>query len=282
MAQKYDNEHHEYWKASTVSTKEHWAPLVKAKIAEVMADTSFVVPTSDFSSITSPNAGFALGIDHTLLKPDATSTQIDELCDQAIRYKFKSCCVNGANVEHVSRRLEGSGVLTCAVIGFPLGAGTTAAKAFEAKDAAKNGAHEIDMVVNIGALKIGNYALVHQDILAVVEAAAATTAKAKVKVILETVFLSDQQKIAGSFLAAEAGAAFVKTCTGFSGGGATAADVLLMRKSVAYKEGVKVKASAGIRSFDKCLEMFKAGAERIGTSSGAAIMESAEVAAGSY
>ncbi|KAJ6478099.1 hypothetical protein C8R47DRAFT_1139352 [Mycena vitilis] len=280
MAQTYDNEHHEQWKSSIVSANEHWAPLVKAKIAEVLGHSTFVVPTSAFSSITSPNPEFALGIDHTLLKPDATSTQIDELCDQAIRYKFKSCCVNGANVEQISRRLKGSGVLTCAVIGFPLGAGTAAAKAFEAKDAAKNGAHEIDMVVNIGALKAGNYALVYQDILAVVEAAAATTAK--VKVILETVFLSEEQKIAGSFLAAEAGAAFVKTCTGFSGGAATAADVLLMRKTVAYKEGVKVKASAGIRSFDKCLEMFKAGAERIGTSSGTAIMESAEVAAGSY
>ncbi|KAJ7031872.1 hypothetical protein C8F04DRAFT_1004484, partial [Mycena alexandri] len=258
-------------------SNEHWAPRVKAKMAEVLADTAFTVPANDFLSITSPSAVFALAIDHTLLKPDATSAQIDELCDQAIRYKFKSCCVNGANVEQVSRRLEGSGSLTCAVIGFPLGAGTTTAKAFEAKDAVERGAKEIDMVVNIGALKAGNFALVHSDIKAVVEAAGTT-----VKVILETVFLSDEEKIAASFLAAEAGAAFVKTCTGFSGGGATAADVLLMRKSVAYNSGVKVKASAGIRSFDKCLEMFKAGAERIGTSSGAAIMESAEVAAGSY
>jgi len=258
-------------------SNEHWSPLVKAKVAEVLADTSFAVPTSEFSSITAPDAKFALAIDHTLLKPDATSAQIDELCDQAIRYKFKSCCVNGANVQQVSRRLEGSSTITCAVIGFPLGAGTTAAKAFEAQDAVKSGAKEIDMVVNIGALKAGNYALVYSDIRAVVEAASTT-----VKVILETVFLSHEEKIAGSFLAAEAGAAFVKTCTGFSGGGATAADVLLMRKSVAYKSGVKVKASAGIRSFDKCVEMFKAGAERIGTSSGAAIMESAEVAAGSY
>ncbi|KAJ7464338.1 hypothetical protein FB451DRAFT_1340807 [Mycena latifolia] len=258
-------------------TNEHWSPIIKSKVAEVLADSSFTMPASDFSSITAPNATFALAIDHTLLKPDATPAQIDELCNQAIRYKFKSCCVNGANVEQVSRRLEGSGSITCAVIGFPLGAGSTAAKAFEAQDAVKNGAKEIDMVVNIGALKAGNYSLVHADIRAVVEAA-----DAPVKVILETVFLTDEEKIAASFLATEAGAAFVKTCTGFSGGGATAADVLLMRKSIAYKPGVKVKASAGIRSFDKCLEMFKAGAERIGTSSGAAIMESAEVAAGSY
>ncbi|KAJ7736571.1 hypothetical protein DFH07DRAFT_99479 [Mycena maculata] len=258
-------------------SNEHWTPLVTAKIAEVLADVPFSVPPSEFSSITSPDSKFALAIDHTLLKPDATPAQIDELCDQAIRYKFKSCCVNGTNVTQVSRRLQGSGSLTCAVIGFPLGAGATAAKAFEAKDAVQNGAQEIDMVLNIGALKNGNYALVHADILAVVEAAGTT-----VKVILETVFLSDEEKIAASFLAAEAGATFVKTCTGFSGGGATAADVLLMRKSVAYKPAVKVKASAGIRSFEKCLEMFKSGAERIGTSSGAAIVESVQVAAESY
>jgi deoxyribose-phosphate aldolase len=130
----------------------------------------------------------------------------------------------------------------------------------EARDAVAHGAKEVDMVVNIGALKAGDFSLVYSDIRAVVEAAGTP-----VKVILETVFLTDEEKIAASFLAAEAGAAFVKTCTGFSGGGATAADVLLMRKSVAYKAGVKVKASAGIRSFEKCLEMFRAGAERIGT-----------------
>ncbi|KAK7034103.1 hypothetical protein R3P38DRAFT_2913162 [Favolaschia claudopus] len=246
-------------------SNDRWITLVYAKVAEVLADTSLVVPTSEFSSIAAPtDPTFALAIDHTLLKPDATAVQIDLLCDQAIRYKFKSCCVNGANVQHVSRRLQASGVLTCAVIGFPLGAGTSAAKAFEAKDAVQNGAHEIDM-------------LVFSDIQAVVSAAGTP-----VKVILETVFLTDEEKIAASFIAAEAGAAFVKTCTGFSGGGATAADVLLMRKSVAYKPYVKVKASAGIRSFEKCVEMFVSEAERIGTSSGTAIMESAEAVAGSY
>ncbi|CAK5267942.1 unnamed protein product [Mycena citricolor] len=259
------------------SSTTHWTPLVSAKISEVLADTNFIVPTTEFSSIASPDSVFASGIDHTLLKPEATLAQIDSLCAQAIKYKFKSCCVNGANVGRVSKNLEGSGVLTCAVIGFLLGAGTSASKAFEAADAVKHGAHEIDMVVNIGALKSGDYGLVHDDIRAVVVSAAVP-----VKVILETVFLSDEEKIAASFLAADAGAAFVKTCTGFLGGGATAGDVLLMRKTVAFKEGVKVKASAGIRSFEKCVEMFKAGAERIGTSSGAAIMESVDVAAGSY
>jgi len=256
---------------------EECTPLVKAKVAEVLAHTDFVVPQTDCSLITTPDATFALAIDHTLLKPDATPAQIDSLCEQAILYKFKSCCVNGTNVEQVSRRLAGSGVFTCAVIGFPLGAGTAASKAFEAADAVKSGAHEIDMVLNIGALKAGNYALVHDEILAVV-----ATAAAPVKVILETVLLSDEEKIAASFLAAEAGAAFVKTCTGFSGGAASAEDVLLMRKTVAYKAGVKVKASAGIRNFDKCLEMFRAGAERIGTSSGAAIMQSVDATGGSY
>ncbi|KAJ7289340.1 hypothetical protein C8J57DRAFT_1114978 [Mycena rebaudengoi] len=258
-------------------TTEEWTPRIQAKVAEVLADTSSTVPLSDALSITSADAKFARAIDHTLLKQDSTPAQIDELCDQAIRYKFKSCCVNGANVKQVAKRLEGSESVPCAVIGFPLGAGTTAVKAFEAKEAVNDGAKEIDMVVNIGALKAGDYGLVYSDIKGVVDAAGTT-----VKVILETVFLTDEQKIAASFLAAEAGVEFVKTCTGFAGGGASAADVLLMRKTVAYKAGVKVKASAGIRSLDKCLEMFKAGAERIGTSSGAAIMVSAEAAAGSY
>ncbi|KAJ6590253.1 hypothetical protein B0H10DRAFT_2092929 [Mycena sp. CBHHK59/15] len=258
-------------------TNDHWARLVQAKVAEILADTALDIPLSDPSSITTPDAKFALTIDHTLLKPNATPAQIEELCDQAIQYKFKSCCVNGVNVAQVAQRLQGSGTIACAVIGFPLGAGTSAAKAFEAKDAVANGAHEIDMVLNIGALKAGNYALVHADIRAVVEAA-----QTIVKVILETVFLTDAEKIAASFLAAEAGAAFVKTCTGFAGGGATAADVLLMRKTVAYKAGVKVKASAGIRDFDKCVEMFKAGAERIGTSSGAAIMQDLKVTSTGY
>ncbi|KAJ7058175.1 hypothetical protein C8F01DRAFT_1149843 [Mycena amicta] len=261
----------------TTTNDGDWPTRVKAKVAEVFANEDFVVPETQFSSITAPNLTFALAIDQTLLKPEATPAQINSLCDQAIMHKFKSCCVNGTNVMQVARRLQGSGVLTCAVIGFPLGAGTSAAKAFEAADAVKSGAHEIDMVVNIGALKAGEYDLVFNDIFVVVAAASVP-----VKVILETVFLTDEEKIAASFLAAEAGAVFVKTSTGFSGGGATKEDVLLMRKTVAYKAGVKVKASAGIRSFEKCVEMFEAGAERIGTSSGAAIMQSVEATSGAY
>ncbi|KAF7309922.1 hypothetical protein MIND_00364500 [Mycena indigotica] len=260
-----------------MTTTNDWTVRVQAKIAQVLAEEDFIVPETQFSSITEPNATFALAIDHTLLKPDATQEQIASLCDQAIMNKFKSCCVNGANVSQVAERLQGSGVLTCAVIGFPLGAGTSASKAFEAADAVKCGAQEIDMVINIGALKAGQYESVFNDIFAVV-----VSANVPVKVIIETVFLTDQEKVAACFIAAEAGAAFVKTCTGFSGGGASKEDVLLMRKSVAYKANVKVKASAGIRSFDKCLEMFAAGAERIGTSSGAAIMQSVEASSATY
>ncbi|KAF5336724.1 hypothetical protein D9758_015087 [Tetrapyrgos nigripes] len=258
-------------------TTEEWTALIADKIAQVKSDNS--LPDSSFASITTPNELFASTIDHTLLKPDATPAQIDELCDQAIKYKFKSCCVNGVNVKQVSDRLKGSDSIPCAVIGFPLGAGTTDAKVFEAKDAISNGAKEIDMVLSIGTLGSKSYSSVFSDIHSVVQA----SHPVPVKVILETVFLTDEEKIAASFLSAEAGAAFVKTCTGFLGGGATKEDVQLMWRTVKYKGGsVKVKASAGIRSFEKCLEVLKAGAERIGTSSGAAIMQNAEVAAGTY
>ncbi|KAF8886286.1 deoxyribose-phosphate aldolase [Infundibulicybe gibba] len=249
---------------------EEWASLIESKISAITTSQSVQDPETRQNTISSPlDAGFPLTVDHTLLKPDATPQQIDDLCDQALRYKFKSCCVNGANVRQVASRLHGSTSVACCVIGFPLGAGTTKAKAFEAQQAVEDGAQEIDMVINIGALKAADYALVYKDIRAVVDASSDHT----VKVILETVFLSDNEKIAASFVAAEAGAAFVKTCTGFSGGSATAADVALMKRAVAHRD-VKVKASAGIRSFEACHEMLNAGAERIGTSSGVAIMES--------
>jgi len=164
------------------------------------------------------------------------------------------------------------------VVGFPLGAGSSKAKSFEARQAVEDGAKEIDMVLNIGALKSRNYTLVFDDIRAVVDAVRGHT----VKVILETVFLSDEEKIAASFIAAEAGAQFVKTCTGFLGGAASAADVALMKKTVQYKGHVKVKASAGIRSLATCLEMLQAGADRIGTSSAVAIMQNAENNSNAY
>ncbi|KAI3614229.1 deoxyribose-phosphate aldolase [Moniliophthora roreri] len=250
-------------------SNEEWAVLIAQKASEVLADNSEC--DSSLTTITAPDDQFALAIDHTLLKPDSTPAQIDQLCDEAIKYKFKarSCCVNGANVKQVAERLQGSSSIPCAVIGFPLGACTTAAKGFETRDAITSGAQEIDMVIPIGTLKAKDYKTVFTDISFVVQAASPVP----VKVILETVFLTDEEKIAASFIAAEAGTAFVKTCTGFLGGGATIEDVKLMWRTVRYKEGkVKVKASGGVRTFEKCLAMFKAGAERIGTSSGAAII----------
>ncbi|KAF8624153.1 hypothetical protein AX17_007215 [Amanita inopinata Kibby_2008] len=255
-------------------TLEEWTSLVQAKINQVLSDSdsdSKKPELGPFSSIQSPKETlFPQVIDHTLLKPDATPAQIDELCAQAIKYNFKSCCVNSVNVKQVSECLAGTQIITCSVVGFPLGASCTAVKAFESSQAIKDGAREIDMVINIGALKAKQYHVVHDDIRAVVQA----SSPHPVKVIIETVFLSDEDKVAASFLAAEAGAAFVKTCTGFSGGGASAEDVTLMKRTVAYK-GIKVKASAGIRSFEKCAEMLRAGADRIGTSSGVVIMENA-------
>ncbi|KAG6844827.1 hypothetical protein H0H87_003394 [Tephrocybe sp. NHM501043] len=238
-------------------TNDEWRDIISLRIDEVKK-------LPDFVPITPPSISghlIALTIDHTLLKPDATSAQIDTLCDEALKYKFKSCCVNGSHVAHVATRLAGSSTVPCCVIGFPLGAGNSKSKAFETRVAIEDGAKEIDMVLNIGALKSGNYALVHDDIATVIAAAASHP----VKVILETTFLSNEEKIAASFIAAEAGAAFVKTCTGFLGGAASVADVALMKKTVQYKGKVQVKASAGIRSLKTCLELLEAGADRIGT-----------------
>ncbi|KAH7870602.1 uncharacterized protein C8R40DRAFT_1211784, partial [Lentinula edodes] len=224
---------------------------------------------------------FPLTIDHTLLKPDATSAQIDVLCYEVIRYGFKSCCVNGVHVKQVAERLHGSKSIPCAVIGVPLGASTTAVKVFEAQDAIFNSARKIDMVINIGALKYKSYTTVFNDICAVAEACHSSLTqtseeamrKVNLKVILKTIFLSDSEKIAGAFIAAEASADFVKMCIGFGGGGATMEDVGLLYRSVEYTSGrndgkgdkVKVKTSAGIQSFEKCVEMLGAGAERVGT-----------------
>ncbi|KAL0954212.1 hypothetical protein HGRIS_005340 [Hohenbuehelia grisea] len=245
-------------------TTEEWAEVVREKIQQVLGgeEAGSVTVDPDYEK------KLAQYIDHTLLKPDATPAQIDALCNEALQYGFKSCCVNGANVAQVARRLEGSASIACAVIGFPLGASTSPVKAYETEDAIRDGAREIDMVVNVGALKAGLYPLVFSDIAAVVSAAG----KVPVKVILETALLTDAEKVAGSFIAAEAGAAFVKTCTGFGGGGASVSDVSLMRKAVAYKPEVQVKASAAIRSYEACVAMIRAGATRIGTSSGVTIM----------
>ncbi len=209
-------------------------------------------------------------IDHTLLKADATEAQVRKLCDEALRYGFASVCVNPTNVALAASILRGSQVRVCTVIGFPLGATTPTAKAVETRDALANGAQEVDMVINVGALKSGNYDVVKRDVYAVVDAAAG---QAVVKVILETALLSDEEKIKACLIAKYAGADFVKTSTGFGPGGATVADVALMRRTVGSNMGVK--ASGGIRDFDTAQKMVAAGATRIGASASVAIVKAA-------
>ncbi|MFC0298396.1 deoxyribose-phosphate aldolase [Geobacillus jurassicus] len=206
-------------------------------------------------------------IDHTLLKPEATEQQIVQLCAEAKQYGFAAVCVNPTWVKTAARELSGTDVRVCTVIGFPLGATTPETKAFETKNAIENGAREVDMVINIGALKSGDDGLVERDIRAVVEAAAG---RALVKVIIETTLLTDEEKVRACQLAVKAGADYVKTSTGFSGGGATVEDVALMRKTVGDRAGVK--ASGGVRDRETAEAMINAGATRIGTSSGAAIV----------
>lgn len=214
-------------------------------------------------------------IDHTLLKPDASQEQIETLIEEAKKYDFASVCVNPTWVNFAAQALKATDVKVCTVIGFPLGANTPELKAFETSDAIQNGANEIDMVINIGALKSRNFDLVERDIRAVVEAAKGTL----VKVIIETCLLTDDEKVKACQIAQEAGADFVKTSTGFSTGGATVADVALMRKTIGPDMGVK--ASGGARSYEDALAFIKAGATRIGASSGVAIMEG-DVANGDY
>jgi deoxyribose-phosphate aldolase len=214
---------------------------------------------------------FAEFIDHTLLKPDATHDQIVKLCEEAKEHNFASVCVNPTNVSLASSLLRDTPVKVCTVIGFPLGATTPTAKAIESRDAIANGASEVDMVINVGALKSGDYDLVRKDIEAVVDAA---RGKALVKVILETALLTDEEKIKGCLLAKLAGADFVKTSTGFGPGGATVEDVRLMRKVVGPEMGVK--ASGGIRDYEATRRMVEAGANRIGASAGVKIMKQAK------
>lgn len=205
-------------------------------------------------------------IDHTLLKPDATESRIEKLCQEADTHGFFSVCVNPTHVKLSAELLKSSATKVCTVIGFPLGASTSSVKAYETVDAIENGADEIDMVINVGALKSGKHDLVREDIVAVVEAANDTL----VKVIIETSLLTDDEKRVACQLAKEAGCDFVKTSTGFSGGGATVEDVELMKTVVG--ENIEVKASGGVRSREDALAMIEAGATRIGASSGIAIV----------
>ncbi len=212
-------------------------------------------------------------IDHTILKPQAQQADIEKLCDEAAQYGFASVCVNPCHVPLCVEKLQGSGVDVCTVIGFPLGANTTQIKTQEAALAASQGATELDMVINVGALKDGNSAYVEDDIKAVVQTVAKVNAKAIVKVIIETCLLTDEEKKTACSLAKSAGAHFVKTSTGFSTGGATEADIALMRATVGPDMGVK--ASGGIKNYEQTMGMIKAGATRIGASAGVAIVESA-------
>ena len=214
------------------------------------------------------DADLASIIDHTLLKPDATEEQIRQLCKEAREYHFASVCVNPGYVKLCSELLKGSTAKVCTVIGFPLGATSTEVKSFEAQKAIENGATEIDMVINIGAIKAGKLDLVAYDIREVVMVG--HNAGALVKVILETSLLSDEEKVLACLLSKEAGADFVKTSTGFSSGGATVEDIALMRRTVGPNIGVK--ASGGIRTREDVEKMVKAGATRIGASAGVRII----------
>lgn len=207
-------------------------------------------------------------IDHTILKPDASKDAVIKICAEAREYKFKSVCVNSCYTKLVAEELKDSGVLVCTVIGFPLGAMETKSKAFETARAIELGANEIDMVINVGALKDKDYDLVLNDIKEVVETA---KGKAIVKVILETCLLTNEEKIKACQLSQEAGADFVKTSTGFSTGGATVEDIKLMRETVGPNMGVK--ASGAVRTKEDALAVIEAGANRIGASSSIAIVE---------
>ena len=207
-------------------------------------------------------ADMAKYIDHTYLKPEASVNEIRKICDEAKKYHCASVCVNPSYIQYVAQQLEGSGVTPCCVIAFPFGTSTPEAKAFEASDAASKGAREIDMVINVGAIKSGDWLLVKRDIEGVVNA---VKGRAKVKVIIEACLLTDEEKVKACTVAKLAGAAFVKTSTGYSTGGATVEDVRLMRETVGPETGVK--ASGGVRTYDDAIAMLKAGANRLGCSS---------------
>jgi deoxyribose-phosphate aldolase len=210
-------------------------------------------------------------IDHTILKPEASEEAVRKICAEALQYNFASVCINPSYVHLVAELLKGSEVKVCTVIGFPLGANTSEVKAFETDNAIKNGAHEVDMVINIGKMKSGDYNYVKEDIMAVVNAAGN---RALTKVIIETSLLTEEEKVIACKLSKEAGADFVKTSTGFSIGGATPEDIKLMRETVGPELGVK--ASGGVRSYEDAVRVIEAGATRIGASASIAICEGKE------
>jgi deoxyribose-phosphate aldolase len=237
-------------------------PVVNAG-ADRIASTLGIAPT---------DGSMAHMIDHTLLKPDATHDQIAQLCYEARKYGFASVCVNPTNVKLCQQLLEGSSVPICVVVGFPLGATPTEVKVFEAQQAVRDGASEVDMVINVGALKSRDYELVERDIASIARACHA--GNAILKVIIEAALLTDEEKVAACQLAKVAGADFVKTSTGFGPGGATLEDVALMRRVVGPMMGVK--AAGGIRTYADAQKMIAAGASRIGASASVRIMQEAD------
>lgn len=243
----------------------HSAEKVRTVVAAGASRISF---NGNGADVPSDLAGF---IDHTLLRADAAAADIDRMCEEAIAFDFASVCVNPAWVKRVAENLRGSDVLTCSVVGFPLGAQTPEIKAMEARRAIRDGAREIDMVINIGALKSGDYATVERDIAGVADAC--RDAGAVCKVIIEAAMLTDEEKVIASRLAKRAKAHYVKTSTGFGPGGATVYDVALMREAVGPDMGIK--ASGGIRTAEDVRQMIAAGATRIGASAGVEIMAEA-------
>jgi len=255
------------WGVAGVRGPDETRLLAAAGASRVVATMGYC-PASD---------GLASLIDHTLLKPDATREEVEQLCREAAQFCFASVCVNPNWVSLCRELLRGSGVKVCTVIGFPLGAHLPDIKAYETKRAIEQGAEEVDMVINIGALKSRDYALVEQDIRGVVAAAGG---RALVKVILETALLTRDEKVMGSTLAKAAGADFVKTSTGFAGGGATVEDVQLMRETVGPEMGVK--ASGGVRTKEDAEKMVAAGATRLGASAGVKIVRGEASGEGKY
>jgi deoxyribose-phosphate aldolase len=237
-------------------------PVVNAG-ADRIASTLGIMPT---------DGSMAHMIDHTLLKPDATQDQIAQLCYEARKYGFASVCINPANVKLCAQLLKDSGVPVCTVVGFPLGATSTETKVFEAQQAVRDGATEVDMVINVGALKSRDYELVERDIASIARVCHA--GNAMLKVIIEAALLTDEEKVTGCQLAIVAGADFVKTSTGFGPGGATLEDVALMRRVVGPTMGVK--AAGGIRTYEDAQKMIAAGASRIGASASVRIMQEAK------
>ena len=238
------------------------------------ANTTFV-PRELIHAAARDDHRIARRIDHTMLKPEVTRSDLVRLCEEAAKHRFYSVCVNSSNVPLCVELLRGTGVLTICVVGFPLGASLPQVKAYEAQEAIKLGAKEIDTVINIGALKSGDFDTVLADLAMTVEA----SKPYPLKVILETSKLTDEEKIAGCVLSREAGAAFVKTSTGFGGGGATIEDVRLMKRVVGAA-GLKVKASGGVRNNADAWAMVEAGADRLGASSSVEVVTGGQGAAG--